>query len=584
MQDALLLKSIARFAKPLRMWAQKLNTTENQPMRPQVALWIMIVLLTIGISLFHYKAYQPGTHFDDARYVILARSLLYSPNYGMINFPGDFVLAKYPFGYPLLIAIPMFLFPNNLVMLQVPSLVATILNVGLLFWGWRWLFPEKSYWWGLAVTALYAIAPMTIDQSRRIMSEPVFTFFCLAAIVLAERYVRGKRPRGWGLLISVVLTGVLFTRSIGIELIGIVFLYLLFKGGRAFWKEFAVILAQMAILVGLVVIITPVQLRDLLPLEYLKDENARFLQTLFNGNPADQADKPPSSLGPTDSVATSTTTTKSASLSVLVSFGLQQHLGHDLRQIAFPIGGGTAEDTVSRSLSIPWLPLAFGYFTSGIVIFGFIRLLGQNQTSLFLIFAVIYFGTSFVWVWNDLRLLYPIQPQIQLGYLTGIEGILLWLTSFIRRKDLRDDLQKYVLACLFGLLIFVSAYKSTQIDDSRLHTGDFQLRTNWFVTHSNPSDIIMTEAPEIDYLYGGRKTVYYPLLASPAQLEAYLKYNHVQYILVAPKVEWQATFQPKYSDVTLQLMPLLDKLQSNHRLQLAFSSEQDHVMVYRVLD
>ncbi|MBI5651031.1 MAG: hypothetical protein HZC40_11405, partial [Chloroflexi bacterium] len=165
------------------------------PTRIQIILWLVLVSVTLVLALGNYQTYLLGTHFDDARYVILARSLVLSDQYGMINAPGDPPAGKYPFVYPLLLTPFIFLFPHDPDALKFLSLIATVINLSLLFWGWRWFSHTRSYWWGLAIAALYGLAPMTIDLARRVMSEPVFTTFVLIAIILAERAAqRYRRP------------------------------------------------------------------------------------------------------------------------------------------------------------------------------------------------------------------------------------------------------------------------------------------------------------------------------------------------------------------------------------------------------
>ncbi len=94
----------------------------------------------------------------------------------------------------------------------------------------------------------------------------------------------------------------------------------------------------------------------------------------------------------------------------------------------------------------------------------------------------------------------------------------------------------------------------------------------------------MTEAPEVDYLYSGRKTVRFPLaLLSRDQLENYIARNRVGYILVAPNIEWQKDYVPRYTATMSGNLPVLAGLVAEHRVQLVYSSETSLIQVFKTL-
>lgn len=205
------------------------NRPSSPPTKIQIAIWCILFILTVFLSLRDYDSFQLGTWSDDSYYVVLAQSLTHSGQYGLINEPGEQPgAAPFPFGYPLLLTPLVLLFPGNLDALKALSLAATLLNVVLLFWGWPW-FSRQSYWWGIAIVGLYAFSPLTIEHTRMIMSEAVFTTFCLIAMILAEQVVRGNQNR-WGslLLLSVTLALIPLIRTIGMVLVIGILGYLLF--------------------------------------------------------------------------------------------------------------------------------------------------------------------------------------------------------------------------------------------------------------------------------------------------------------------------------------------------------------------
>jgi hypothetical protein len=325
----------------------------------------------------------------------------------------------------------------------------------------------------------------------------------------------------------------------------------------------------------------------------LKDENARALIAPFETTP-------PASV-PVDAPAVVPAApqpagwqSKVSSLRELFVFGTVQHFGRDIASITLPVGGGAREQAFADRVGLPSLPLAIGYTISAIVLVGFVRWWVRFGGSLFLLFGVVYFAAIFFWYWNDPRLLYPIQVQLYLAFFLGLEVLLSAFARLSRRRTgpVRNEAASSrvfqpgrVLAPLLVIFILVSAYKSITIEDSRLHAGDMRSRTRWLEANSLPADVIMTEAPETDFLYSGRKTLAYPgpAVQSAEALESYLRQRHIQYVLVAPEIKWMTRYQPEYTRNTNRILPLIDTLAVQNRVRLVHSSDPELIRVYQVL-
>jgi hypothetical protein len=418
-----------------------------------------------------------------------------------------------------------------------------------------------------------------------VMSESVFTTFCLVAMLLTEQAARGEQNRWWSLLMSATLTFVAFTRTVGLVLVITVFAYLLFRMGKRVWKELILIVVMMILLVGVVVGTTPVQASSLLPLRYLRERNASFLIGL--GAAITSAD--PSDLLPSkhvehtkDEALTERERFDNEALLVYFLEAAKRHLGEDLRQAVLPFGGGARERAFAERLGIPSLPSLVGFFTLGLTALGFLRWFAKEGLSVFSLFAIFHFGALFLWNWIGPRLLYPIQPQLHFGFLLGMEAVLFWITSFGSR-DVSHKLGNALLASVVFILLLLSIHGSFHIDNTRLHVGDLQARTNWLKANATPSDIIMTEEPLTDFIYGGRRTVHQPeSLVSAGELEAFLVEHNIDYIVVAPQINWQPDYIPTYSDRTTRLLPHIAALISEKRISEVYSSERDLVTVFRI--
>ncbi len=542
-----------------------------RPVGPRLIVWLALVLVTLALALKNYETYQFGTYVDDARYTVLARSLISSDTYGMVNAPGPVQPERYPFGYPLLLSAVMRAFPDNLLALKLPSLVATILNMSMLFWGWRLLTRNQSWQWGAAVAGLYSLSTLTIEHAQQVMSEPIFTFFCLVALLLTEwRMVRGP-VWWWPSALGLAVAGAVFTRSVGVVLMGTIVIYLLARLRGSFARELGLVLIQVLLVAGIVVTVTPVRARDLLPLEYLSDPNAVVLAAGVNRvTGADQ---------PLNTIANSTT--RPVTVWEMVWSNARYYLTRGIQDVALNLGGGSIEGTIADRLGVAALPMLIGAAISAFVALGLGRMLRLSGGAVFVWFAIAYLLSLALWSGSDRRLLYPVVPQLRWALLLGLEVTALALTHFTRIPATSRILTWFLVVGTIGLLL-VSTIKSARLDDSRIHAGDLELRTGWLKAHTAATDVIMSEAPEVDYLYGGRKTVAYPTTASDSDLENRIRANGVKDVFVAPAIEWQSVYVPHYSNTTRIMLSELETLSLAGRATRVYQSDDGWLQVFHV--
>ena len=126
-------------------------------------------------------------------------------------------------------------------------------------------------------------------------------------------------------------------------------------------------------------------------------------------------------------------------------------------------------------------------------------------------------------------------------------------------------------------MVAVSIYKDLNPDDTRNHVGDLELRTAWIKDNTPQESIILTEAPEIDYVYSNRKTIrlYYETISADVFIKD-LRRDNVNYVLIAPPVFWQIHYSPAYSDNGLQKLSLLKQLTSEKSVELVYTSEIEY--------
>jgi hypothetical protein len=557
----------------------------------QIALWAASMALGLFLSLRAYDAFQVGVYSDDAVYAVLARSLIGDRGFGLINTPGEEPASSpYPFGYPLVLAPLAAVAPRNLDLLKLPSLLATFANGALLFWGWDW-FSRRSRWWGVAVAGLYVLSPTVVSHSVMVMSEAVFTTGCLLAMLLTEQIARG-RPILWRALpVGAVCTVVLLTRSVGVVLAPALLAYLLWRKGRAAWRSIGLAAAAGLILTAFILLAAPVKWTDLLPSRYLTEGNNSLYLIIRQAGAAAQPDLP----GSTQEAVRSTP--------LLVLDRARRHLTMDLRQAVLPVNGQGIEQEVARRFHIPWLSMAVALLTLALVAVGWWVWWARDGMTAFGFGALVYLGASLFWDWRGPRLLYPVIPQLLLGFLIGFEAVWRFVLPKATPSEghceerpsrrsrsilegcklgLPETLPRAFTLGLVVVLGVLSFHSAVRIPDSRLHTGDLSARTDWLRVNTPDSAVVMSEQAATDFLYGDRRTVPQPEpFGSSADLENFLTGERVDYILVGPAPGWHASYAPAYSRSTAGLLPLLAELQAAGRISPVYSASADRITVFR---
>lgn len=518
----------------------------------QIGAWLALLALTLALALHGWGALQVGIYQDDAHYLVLARSLTAGEGYGLINVPGSPWTPKHPFGWPLLLAPVVWLFPQQLLAGAAVSLAATLISISLLFWGWPRLSPSTSRWWGLGVASLYALSPTTIGLARVAMSEATFLALVLGALVLAEPGVGPRRGR-LSAALGAVMTLALFTRWQGITLWAAVLLRAL-VAGRGARVSVAAVLAGGAAALALIIGATSIELRHVLPLRYIDELR----------NPLDKPASRPSQRG----------TVVDRSLKVASGYVFS-----DLRQLLVPVGGGAREREFAQRLGLGFVSRSAGGVLAALVVLGTWRAWRRRALSATVLsFEVFYCGSLALWPWHVERFLYSVLPFLVLGLLLGVEAVSDGFRWLFRGRASRPAVPVAVVATV-AVLAGLSLFRGLAVVDSRAAVRDLRVGASWLAANTPPDAVVLAAYSPAIYLYSGRKTV--SLRRTAPALEKTL--GIVDYVLLGPALVWRGDGVLAYDELHLQMLSELERLTREGRVTLVYeSAPRELVRIYRV--
>lgn len=478
------------------------------PKRRYKLAWLLLVLIMLALILRDFDSH-PAILIDSSRYVVLAQSLLRSPTYGLINGAGAPGPAQFPFGYPMVLAPVVALLPGNFEALRVPSTLAALINAALLFWGWP-LLSRRTYGWGLAVTALFCLSPITVLQARLVLSEAVFLTWLLIVILLTEWGARRLPPWWWFLALGTAATMLVFTRTVGwVMWAGIVAYRLCRKRIRAV-RELLLLATVMVGVTALIVAFTPVALSDIVPNAY-----ARKTSALIGGERAVSGGNP-------------------ESYPAFLKRVIPRRLSRDLPAAVIPALNSNYAEALARQWLIWPLLLSLGMVATILMAVGMARWWIRDGPSAFLFAALPYFALLMTWTWTDRRFLYPVQPQMFLAFLIGMEACGLGLVRLSGRPLTLRFLRPALFAVIALMMVLFTAV-SLSYPSNRGFVRRQQERGQWLRRHTQLTDVIMSRWPQMDYLFTGRMTVDLPdnsAARGAGEFVSYLEQQHVRYLIV----------------------------------------------------
>ncbi len=139
-----------------------------------------ILLIVLALLYLSYLTPNLSLDGDNARYIILSKSLLAEKGLNFINQPGS--PAAHPFtpGYPLLLIPFLLIGKGSVIILKISSLLFLLLSLWLI----KKQFSDVPY--PSFYLFLLALNPYLISFSHQVMSELPYMFFSLLSLRLSE--------------------------------------------------------------------------------------------------------------------------------------------------------------------------------------------------------------------------------------------------------------------------------------------------------------------------------------------------------------------------------------------------------------
>lgn len=462
---------------------------------------VFIVLAAILLALAQLGPHLTPKFGDNAEFLLLGQSLASGRGYAWINDPAAGPHAKYPPGYPLLIAGALLL-TGTLQALPAAVPYIKLLSVGLFAASLPLLYRliERRAGQGVAttVTLLTAVNPFMLKYATEVLSEVPYLFASLAALAALEQYARRPAAR-WraaqALLVGAALALPYYVRTTGALLVPAALLWL---GLQRRYGEAAMAGA------GAALVILPWELRNRLLVGWT------VYGGQFFGKDAANLNYEPAALS-----------------------DYAQRIGENVVTY-FTDAFDTRFAWALPFVSIPLFALA---------VLGFWRAL--RQPTVLEPYVALYGAVCLLWPFAGGRFIVPVVPFL----LYYVILALLWLAPRVA-STLGPYLPTKQPAAVLAAVTLAGAVPSLALDTRQSwynlrHLRDdpatyyatqadwssFLRAAAWLRQHAEPNAVIMSRKDFLMYVYGGRLSVKYRYSTEPEDLEPILTAREPRYIV-----------------------------------------------------
>ena len=432
--------------------------------------------LLMGILLFDANLSLTG---DNAQFINLGRSL--AEGHGLSEtIEGEPIPhTKYPFGFPILLAIVHILFPGNLIALKSLIVLLYAISIPLTYLLIRrFASPPMA----LGVSALCLASPPLLDYSHQVMSEIPFLLCSLIALLLLHRAhsgsstkvtkdTKGEKPfllgvssrPSWILLAIIAIIAAYYIRSAGIILIGtgIIFFALHKK-----WKEAGFIA------IGSIILALPWQIRN------ASLGGTPYIEQLLSINP----------YRPEEGMLTFT---------ALIERILENLELYGLKIIPYIL--------LPSSIDAHYF---VGLFFSCLILYALIA--GLIKRHLLIVYLTCYLILYILWpdIWSDTRFLVPAIPIFFYAALTSMDELLHLLARALKKTASRAGAVLFFLF-LLGSNIYETNNLAEYTGQLSPEWSNYFIAAEWIKDNTDPDIKIACRKPYLMNAITNRKATGY---------------------------------------------------------------------------
>lgn len=447
-----------------------------------VAVHVLLALLVFEPTLF------PGA--DAGHYMVLGESLRHGMGFRDIQLPGSPLHAKFPPGYPIILAVAGWF--GGLQLFKAVSLAFAAGSVWLTYRIAGTLVGRKS---ALVAAGLFAISPVLLDFSHRVLSEAAFTFLLLAAVAttLGDRRI-GAAALG-------VAGAAFFTRTAGLAVLVTFTVWALLSHDRR--------RAATALAVALVCVVGWAWYQHL-----AQPAQPGYLDELVRKNPY----------------------VPEAGNVGLAEFPVRA-ARNMWRYVSSELPGSFGFATVRRGTVA--VTVVAGVALSALALFGWLRSAVRSLTVAHLLVAI-YLGLILLWptVWTDRRFLLPILPLLLVFGTLGAGALLETvgarvgpvLVLLVGGVVVASSLVS-VASVVPGRVACQASYRAGTPCD-RPQYAEFYAMARWAAEYTPAGSIIANRSPATFFLFSRRQGDLYPYSRDPAVVLRGLEDMGADYVVV----------------------------------------------------
>lgn len=175
--------------------------------------WAFALLaLVTGTIAFDSRLALSG---DNAEFIILGKSVAEGHGLSYVHTPEMTPATKYPFGFPLLLAVVHTILPHSVLAMKLLVFFCFVAAVPLFY---RYLLPETGMRLAGLVAAITATSHFVVDYSHQVMSEVPYTFVSVVALLCLAAALREPSNRSLAIAVVTVMASY-YLRTIGIALV-----------------------------------------------------------------------------------------------------------------------------------------------------------------------------------------------------------------------------------------------------------------------------------------------------------------------------------------------------------------------------